>query len=203
MRGVSMNETCVGRGRGARGNACGVRGRARGGWEARVQECGARRLGAVVVVEALRLGHVGERRHVDGHAQRARELRLACGLVPARKAAPRIDRLELRRGHQLVLALDVLVSGAVEATHLVVEHARVHDVQLRGAPGQRVGEAEGHRRLLGVHLDVRRQLGTEGGRGERELLGMQRQLAQAALAHFHVDGNVAVKGMVLEAERDR
>mmetsp|Transcript_2106 Transcript_2106/g.6892 ORF Transcript_2106/g.6892 Transcript_2106/m.6892 type:complete len:443 (+) Transcript_2106:1706-3034(+) len=162
------------------------------------------RLGPVAVVVHHRLGHVGERHHVRRHAQRAGEGGLAARLVPAGKAPPRVDRLELGGGHQLLLTVDVGVGRAIEATHLVVELTRVGDRQAPFAAREGGAEAEGGR--AGLVVGDRRDgfaHAFEGRRYDGKVLGVEGDGFDVIGGHDDVDHNLTVKCVVLKAQCER
>ena len=135
---------------------------------------------------ASTLGHVGECIELARDDESDPEHRLASRFVPAGEGPPGIKRLELRRGHNLGLAVDVGVGRAVESRHLVVEEAGVFDGEVDGGVGWDGGaKHERHRRCLGVHTNLlgvdRRRGGIPvgpdvGGRRKAKLLGMHDDL---------------------------
>ena len=156
-------------------------------------------LGAVGVRERGRLGHVGKRRHVRRHAQRARERRLAQRLVPAWEYFACVDGLTLRGDHQLLFALDVGVLAAVEAVHLVVVIAREGEGQHARPGRKRRGKGGGHRALTkrdgggGAHA-------LEAGGVDLELVGVQRHRSHR-LDQRHRDRHRPIKLVLLDSQR--
>ena len=98
--------------------------------------------------------HVRERREAAGHHELHVERRLPIRLVPAREAAPRVGRLELRRGAPARLAAHD-VGRAVETVHLVVQLAAPEERETRLARLDRLVEPERHRLILLVEDDPR------------------------------------------------
>ena len=75
-------------------------------------------------------------------------------LVPAGEGLPGVCGLELRDGGPALLARH-RVLGAVEAAHLIVEHARELQPQRGRAGRQGRGELHGEGLLLGIEADPR------------------------------------------------
>ena len=92
---------------------------------------------------APRLVHVREDRHVPRDGEADDEGGFDSRLIPAREAAPRVNGLELRRAHCLLLPREVGVGRAVEAGHLVVQATLKFDVEGAGADRDRGGKIEG------------------------------------------------------------
>mmetsp|Transcript_2871 Transcript_2871/g.6742 ORF Transcript_2871/g.6742 Transcript_2871/m.6742 type:complete len:259 (-) Transcript_2871:312-1088(-) len=86
--------------------------------------------------------HVGEGREVRRVDQGHSEGGLPCGLVPAGKATTGVDGLKLRGGHVPRFALGIRVLGAIEASHLVVEHPAEGHFELTLSNRQDLLEAE-------------------------------------------------------------
>lgn len=88
-------------------------------------------------------GHVGESNELRWDAQLDREGSLDSGFVPAGKSAASLSGLELGDTHDLGIALGILVGGAVETGHLVVQDSLEQDVEDCGSLGQLLVECEG------------------------------------------------------------
>ena len=81
-----------------------------------------------------------------GHRQRQGESGLAAGLVPTRKGAAGVQRLELRAAHPLFVALSIQVLAAVEARHLRLGRRRKmkrKEKESGGENNQKKGREEG------------------------------------------------------------
>ena len=79
---------------------------------------------------------------------------LDCGLVPAWEGLPGVRGLELGDGGPALLPRH-RVLGAVEAAHLIVQHARELQPQRGRAGRQGRGELHGEDLLLGIEADPR------------------------------------------------
>ena len=79
---------------------------------------------------------------------------LDCGLVPAGEGLPGVRGLELGDGGPALLPRH-RVLGAVEAAHLIVQHARELQPQRGRAGRQGRGELHGEGLLLGIEADHR------------------------------------------------
>mmetsp|Transcript_3219 Transcript_3219/g.9241 ORF Transcript_3219/g.9241 Transcript_3219/m.9241 type:complete len:326 (+) Transcript_3219:1796-2773(+) len=132
------------------------------------------------------LGHVAKGVEFAGDDESHTKDGLAGWFVPARKGPTGIQGLELRRGHDLGLAMDVGVGRAVESRHLIVEKSAVLDGEVDGGVGGDGGpKNEGDRGGLGVDADLlgidRRRGGipvgpNEGSRCKAKLLGVHDDL---------------------------
>lgn len=88
-------------------------------------------------------GHIGESNKLRWDAQLDRKGSLDSGFVPAGECATGFGSFELGDTHDLGIALGILVGGAVETGHLVVQDSLEEDVEDCGSLGQLLVECEG------------------------------------------------------------
>lgn len=104
-------------------------------------------------------GHVAQTIEMGWNNQCETENGLTSRLVPAGKCPTGIESLKLSAGHDLGLAMNVGIGGAIEACHLVVQESSVVDRKHNVLPISREvsGEDESGHGCLETDTELKRK----------------------------------------------
>ena len=127
----------------------------------------------------------------DGHVQR--EHGLAARLIPNRREAARVARLELRDEHGPRLAICRLIGRGEQAIGGFVDLARIGDGQRIAAGCQRLGEGEVDPLQTRIHGKGRHGTRIQNRRANRQICRVQGQRGRGR-TDFKFDARLAVKG---------